>query len=200
MQNEPVAFQPIAAEWHPTWKWRLNEYWRKTARSWRGWWWGRVKIQEEDRIHEAWYLEARKINTPRELARFCRRLVRAYEHDYGTIIHALTAAAIGAAACMDHDSDQGGITGFQAGAVFWQFRNEWLQERSPARMLNFERMLFPQYQDHFEKIISPDTWRWLQEQAAEKLANENLANESVRAHWRSIAAGQVPFGYTVKDR
>ncbi len=39
------------------------------------------------------------------------------------------------------------------------------------------------------------------EQAQEKLANQRTrpATDSVIAHWRSIAAGQVPFGYTVRD-
>lgn len=66
-------------------------------------------------------------------------------------------------------------------------------------------MLYPQYEYKFTgRTISSDTWAALQKSAKENLEedekNENYrAHPRVIAHWKSIADGKVPFGYTVKD-
>lgn len=50
--------------------------------------------------------------------------IMAMEHDYGTICVAIGAIAAAAARAADR-SPNGGITGFQAGAVFWEFTRAW---------------------------------------------------------------------------
>ena len=51
------------------------------------------RITEEMKIHEKWFEEARK-QTVDTLPEFVRHLVEDYEHDYGTICHAITAAGL----------------------------------------------------------------------------------------------------------
>jgi hypothetical protein len=154
-----------------------------------------AKIAE---LKESWYARARTM-TPKELPEFFDALA-GYKHDYNTVVYAVAAVAIAAAWAMDK-TPNGGITGFQAGAVFWEFYGQWLGEKGkPARIVKFQDMLYPQYEESFEKTITPETWKWLHGEAQKKLQEQDGASKAVLDHWRSIAEGVVPFGYSVKER
>ena len=133
-----------------------------------------------------------------DLPEFLRELTEDYGHDYGTICHAVAAGAVAAAWAVEH-SPAGGITGFQAGCVMWEFIRHWQNSgtHKPLRLVDYENMLYPQYDHAFEKTISPDTWKHLQRKARELLADRSSAASSVVNHWRSIADGTPPFGYRV---
>lgn len=164
------------------------------------------EIKEEDGVHKAWYEV--KPKTPAELAEFVTKLLTEYHHDYGTICHAVAAAAVAAARTVSADEKQGGITGFQASAIMWQFVRHWMRERGPMRMQRMEHLLFPQHADDF-RTIPLETFRWLQEEASKRLGegptkldpNEAgvSAHPDVVAHWKRIVAGEVPFGLRIKD-
>jgi hypothetical protein len=146
---------------------------------------------------ENWYKRASDM-TLRTLPGFLAELAE-HRHDYNSIVYAVAAAALAASHALDQ-SPNGDITGFQAGVVFWEFYGEWLHERGPARIVKFEDMLFPQYESRFQKTITSDTWKWIQEEAAKKLSEQNgPIHGDVENHWRSIVAGCVPFGYVVSD-
>lgn len=148
---------------------------------------------------EGWYARARdRAMTLKSLPGFLAELAE-HRHDYNTIVHAVAAAALAAARALDR-SPNGGITGFQAGAVFWEFYSEWLSEKGPCRMVKYEHMLYPQYDTEFEKTITPDTWKWLQQEAAKKLTESGPVHGEVSNHWRSIVAGTVPFGFRITAR
>lgn len=150
------------------------------------------KITEEQGAHKPWYDEAQTMTVER-LPEFIRKLTQDYEHDYGTICHACAAAAIAAAQAVNH-SDQGGITGFQAGCIMWEFIKRWMHIDCPARLQKYDDLLYPQYAEKFV-AISAETWDWLQKQAAEKIAENNaLAHPDVLAHWQTIVDGTIPFG------
>jgi len=123
------------------------------------------------------------------------------QHDYGTICVALGIAAAGTAwACNKHDN--GGITGFQAGAVFWEFAKAWGSPslgETGARILQYDNLLFPQY-DHVFTKISQSTFDRIKAAAEKKLAerDDERTAASVIAHWQSIAAGNVPFGLGIE--
>jgi hypothetical protein len=179
----------------------------------------RRRITEEDGIQEEWYREAKGMTLHR-LPEFLRKLDRDYDHDYGTICHALAAGAVAAATALDRGSG-GGITGFQAGAVFWEFYRHWMAEDGPAALVVYEHMLYPQYEYRFQKTIGKSIWEWIQEEAKKRLqaAGDNEAtiktyvtedgdlrsyesrfcHPDVYAHWQAIASGQVPFGYRVEE-
>lgn len=148
---------------------------------------------------DEWYCRANdRSMTLRSLPGFLAELAES-EHDYNSIVYAVAAAAIAAARALDR-SPNGGITGFQAGDVFWEFFGEWMHKRGkPARLVSYENMLFPQYEDNFAKTITPDTWKWLQEEARKNLAEAPSAHGDVADHWRAIVSGAVPFGYVVSS-
>ena len=121
------------------------------------------------------------------------------DHDYGTICVALGSIAAAAAwACNKHE--HGGITGFQAGAVFWEFARAWGSPsigETGARFLNYDNLLFPQYAHTFT-AISQDTFDRVKAAAAKNLADKEGAHPDVAAHWRSIVEGNVPFGLGIE--
>ncbi len=156
------------------------------------------QITEEMHVHDKWYKDASK-QTPETIEAFLRKLAN-YQHDYGTICHAVAASAIAAAWAMNA-TPQGGITGFQAGCVMWEIIKNWSYSNNKCglKMVNYDDMLYPQYEEKFGKIITKSTWKALQEQANKNLEEKNTAAEKVIKHWQSIADGNVPFGYEVKD-
>jgi hypothetical protein len=128
----------------------------------------RAKLSETE-ARQAWYPATRDL-TLETLPGFLRSLAEDYEHDYGTIAVAIAAAALAAARAMDK-TEQGGITGFQAGAVFWEFTRDWAYfPEGPKRMQIISDMLYPQNEDKFASTIDEDDWEWLRDEAAKNLA------------------------------
>ena len=165
----------------------------------------RRRIQEEDGVQEEWYKRA-EMMTIAELPEFMRELSEDYAHDYGTICHAIAASALAAAHAFDR-GPSGGITGFQAGAVCWQFVTEWGAlgtKGAPMRFVDYDKLLYPQYEDHFQKTIKATTWERLQEEAKKRLAGiiagtTNPAGRVVN-HWQNIVDGIVPFDLSVEAK
>lgn len=125
----------------------------------------------------------------------------AHPHDYGTICVAIGAAALGAAWALEK-SPSGGITGFQAGAVMWEFIGGWDANGSrdnPQRLVDYGDLLYPQMEYKF-RTIPQETWAWARKRAQQLLADRNGAHENVVAHWERVAAGTLPFGLSVEER
>ena len=123
----------------------------------------KIKVTEEDNIHDQWFEEA--ANQKRETYMdFFSHLMDDYEHDYGTVTHAVGACAVGAAwaACKI-----AGLTGFQASFVMWDFIRYWSfrTNKCGLRLLNWDDMLYPQSEYKFEKRIHPDIWKRIQDEA-----------------------------------
>lgn len=156
------------------------------------------QITEKSGEHKKWYEEASK-QTLESLPEFLSHLANNYMHDYGTICHAVAASALAAAHAMNA-SPVGGISGFQAGCIMWEFIQKWMNYKSPLRLIDYGNMLYPQYKNKFEKTISKETWEYLQKEAYKLLAEDNeTASPNVINHWKSIAAGVVPFGYQLEE-
>jgi len=133
------------------------------------------------------------------LAEFVRVTMGA-EHDYGTVCHAVALCAE-AAAWAANACPRGGITGFQAGAVFWEFARSWRGLKGAARLIDYDDALYPQCADRFDRTISRRVLTDLAAKATDKLANDgDNAHPDVVAHWKMLADGGVPFGLTVVDR
>lgn len=156
-------------------------------------------IAEEDGFQKEWMERARAM-TAEGLPEFVRHLTEDYRHDYGTICHAIAAAAVAATYAVER-SPQGGITGFQGGAVMWEIIRGWSPDmigECGARLTKYDRLLYPQYEGYF-RTITPEVWGQVQETATAKLASaDHCVAGQVVDHWHSIAAGHVPFGLTVE--
>lgn len=150
--------------------------------------------------HENLYSIAKK-QTPETIGEFINKAMSIEDINYSTVVDCVAASAIaGAEAANNHKN--GGITGFQAGYVMWQFVRNYLCEynRCGLKLVDFDDMLYPQYKKRFEKVITKDVWENLQKEAKLRLAEcgDNMSRE-VRFHLQSIVHGVVPFGYTVEN-
>ena len=157
-------------------------------------------VTEESKIQEQWYKEAHDM-TPEKLEEFVTKLTEKYIHDYGTVCHAVAAAALGAAHAVGKKE---GITGFQAGCIMWSFIQEWMHIEGPAKLIQYEDMMYPQYEEKFDKRITKETHEWLIENAKKRLRDaaatkDMMASSSVIEHWEKIASGWVPFGFRVDE-
>ena len=159
-------------------------------------------VTEEMHPEKAWFAEAKKMKVE-DLPDFIERVIHGYEHDYGTACHAVAACAIAAAWAVSGDSDIG-LSGFQAGFVMWDFIKNWTKTSNECglRLVDYDDMLYPQFAFKYEKTISRETWEKLKEEARRLLNDPDkfAACESVRSHWQSIAAGNIPFGYKIEER
>ena len=109
------------------------------------------KITEEMGLQKDWYNEAKSM-TLENLPKFLDDLQQ-YEHDYGTICHCLTAAALATIYALNNKPDFGGITGYQSTAIMWEFIRQWTgKKEDPLCLQNIRNMLYPQYEDSFTKI------------------------------------------------
>jgi hypothetical protein len=121
---------------------------------------------DQFRLAKKEWIETAMGCTLETLPAFLSRLTESYEHDYGTICHAVALAAVAAAQAVNH-SPTGGITGFQAGAVMWGFIAEWnhSSNKTGMRLMDYDNFLFPQYASQFEKRISGGVWAAIQKEA-----------------------------------
>jgi hypothetical protein len=160
----------------------------------------KIAITEDSGIHKEWFEEARK-QTLETLPEFGKKLFDTYEHDYGTIVHAITAFAVGAAwAANNHPG--AGITGFQASFVMWGFIKQWSKTSNELglRMIDWDDLMYPQHKDRFVLSIDTKQAAKLQEKAKAEIAGQNgNVHPNVMAHWQKLAAGEMPFGVVVKD-
>ena len=159
--------------------------------------------EENDRAEiDSWFEQAGK-QTFETLPEFIRHVMNDYEHDYGTVCHAIAACAVATAwACNEMEGASGGITGFQAGAVMWTFIRHWLYKSNKCglRIIDYDDLLYPQYASRFGKTIGSRIWTAVQEEAKKKLEHvDPFTSNLVVEHWRQIANGIVPFGLSVSD-
>lgn len=155
----------------------------------------RQPVTEEDEIHKDWWDEAKDV-TMETLAAFIDHLMNDYAHDYATIVHAMAAGMRAAFYAMDN-ADQGGITGFQAGCLAWEIFGDLASLDGPARLLEYKKLLYPQYAESFQ-TVRPSTWAWVQTEAQRLLQASGPVHSEVRQHWEAIVAGTVPFGLRVE--
>ena len=138
----------------------------------------REQISEEMKIHEVWYKEAKNM-TLEGLPEFINHLMNDYEHDYGTICHAMTAGGIATMNAMNK-SDQGGITGFQAGAIMCEFIRNWryrMKNKTGLKLVDYDHFLYPQYEERFRKNIGAYTWAAIQKEAATQIKEADEQHE-----------------------
>lgn len=133
-----------------------------------------------------------------DLIEFLKYVKENCNYDYGVAPRSIAQAAL---ATSWYLSNEFGITGFQAGFVMWDFIRDWnfSNNKCGLKIIDYDDMLYPQYDYEFEKTISRETFKELQKQAEENLINEKYVHPNVVYHWLSIVGGKVPFGYKIKD-
>lgn len=153
------------------------------------------KITEEDHLEVEWLKEAKK-QTLETLPSFFNHLMDDYVHDYGTIVKAISAAMIGTFYTLNKQEI---LTGFQVGFIPWIIIDEFRGKSEVGRkIIDFDDMVFPQYEYEFRNTISKGTFKKLQERAS-RFIEERDMHPDVKKHMESIVAGKIPFGYKLKN-
>lgn len=128
------------------------------------------------------------------MLKFIKKLVRKYEHDYGTIVHAMTAAAIAGAYAVEH-SPQGRITGFQHSCFIMEFleKEQFSNNKFGFFVRDVDNILYPQYQEKFCKLkISSKTADKISQEARMNLITGDRCAPAVRDWWKKLANGNFP--------
>ena len=164
-----------------------------------------MDMEEINRIRKEMYSEAGK-QTVDTLADFVRKCISSkyvddsapIETSYEIAPRIVAACALAGGWAAVHALS---ITGFQAGFVMWDFIREWMfsSNKTGLRIIDYDNMLYPQYEYKFQKTIDSETWEALQAEAKRNLAENTSAHPNVRAHWESIARGEIPFGYRIRE-
>jgi len=115
------------------------------------------------------------------------------EHDYGTCVYAMSMAAV---AAYYYVSGQLGVTGFQASCADLDILRR-TRRMEVFSIVNYDDLLYPQYEHDFSKEISQNVADYIKEQAAKNLVETPDAHKNVVAHWKKLAAGEIPFGLSV---
>lgn len=141
--------------------------------------------------------ERKNIKSLDDLANYIQNIKDNYNIGYGTAPRAIAQAALATAWYL---SDVFGITGFQAGCVMWDFIRDWSFSGNECglKIIDYDDMLYPQYDYKYQKTISRDTFEALQKAAEKNLEKREFAHPDVVKHWESIVNGNVPFGYIVE--
>lgn len=155
------------------------------------------KIIEEYKDPEKdWFEWAKNIKSVDQLTVFVKHMLYDFDHDYGTLCHAIAACAVASAYL---GAEVKGITGFQSGFVMWDFIKNWTKQDNKCglRLIDYDNFLYPQYEHKYDKTIDISVWKSIQEEAKKNLEERDACDE-VKEHWKSIVEGVVPFGYSVK--
>ncbi len=164
--------------------------------------------QESKEIMKEWFTEAKEM-TLEKLPEFLRKLTEDYVQDYGTIVSAMVAGALGTVWAINK-SGQGGITGFQAGFVPLYFYREWSDIKGPFKVVKFEDMIYPQYEEKFARVMEVETFKGIYELTVKTIQKHIFDSKDggvfvipthpdVCRHWLSILDGFVPFGWKCKQ-
>ena len=159
----------------------------------------KTPVTEDMHIEKEWFVEA-KNQTVETLPGFINHLMNDYCHDYGTIVHAVSACGL-AAIHAANNTDSGGITRFMASFVMWDLIQQLVKTNNKCglKLIDYDDMLYPQYDYKFDKVIGKETFKHIQEVAKELLNDNGPAHTKVLEHWKSIVDGKVPFGYKLVD-
>ena len=128
-------------------------------------------------LRKEWIATAKKAKID-QLPDVINSMLDGHEHDYGTICHVTAIAALAGANAVNN-SEQGGISGYQAGAVMWEFIREFLytSNKTGLKITDYDNFLFPQYGYRFDRTIAADNWKELQKAAAENMIESEAAHE-----------------------
>lgn len=142
--------------------------------------------------------KGKNIESIEELTELIKEVETDFNNGYG-----IAPRAIGSVCAVvgNYLSYKMGITGFQAGCAMFDFITGYLitDNKCGLRLIDFDEMLYPQYEYKFDKKLKKSTWELMQKRAKELLEEKGFVHPDVKNHWESIAQGKIPFGYSLES-
>lgn len=162
------------------------------------------QITRWNKDKESWFRQAENsIYTVDDYKKFIDDLVeQCTSLTDGTDMYQQTADASSAIAyaAINMCSRVFGLSGLQVGYIMWDIIDKLTvsQHDCGMKLVNYRDMLYPQYEQEFNKNIDKDTWEALQSNAKKIIEEQtDQLDGKVYEHLKSIVNGKVPFGYNV---
>lgn len=124
-----------------------------------------IKTMNEKELSETEVLWPK---TQEGLIKYINNLVER-KHDYGTCVYAMSMSAV---ATFNYVAGVLGVTGFQASCADLDFLKR-TRRMDLFSIVNYDDFLYPQYEDSFNKTISKDTWKAIQDKAQKAIKKAN---------------------------
>lgn len=143
--------------------------------------------------------KGKNIESIEELTELIKEVESDFNNGYGIVPRAIGSVC---AVVGNYLSYKMGITGFQAGCAMFDFITGYLitNNKCGLKLIDFDEMLYPQYEYKFDKKLKKSTWELMQKRAKELLEEEkDFLHPAVKDHWESIAQGKIPFGYSLES-
>ena len=138
------------------------------------------------------------VKNTEDLSAFLEELM-SQRHGYSSICEAFILGMQATIKAMDRH-DNGGITGFQHGWILGQLLVKEKGIKHGIRIVNYDDFCYPYYEDHFNpKTIPRNIFESIQKEVVGRIENSPDVNPKVMEHWKSIAEGKVPFGWSLSE-
>lgn len=126
-----------------------------------------------------------------------------HKQDYDTIIASCVAAMSAVRRVVSKQTNYG-LSGHQAVGIGWEMLREFMFVTGPARVIEYNHLLNPDNEAYFEKTITSEVWDHLRKTAKANIEAPPVEgfpppSQALVSHWRSVAAGNLPFGFVVRD-
>lgn len=160
-------------------------------------------MSNEQAVKKELETKRKNIESFYDLVDFLNDVKENYGYGYGEMARAIAQAGL---ATMNYFALEFGITGFQASCLIWDVIKDWSfsDNKCGLRIINYDDMLYPQYKYYFEKIIPESTFKRIQNEALQNIAvmginRDKAKNDNLYSHWFSIADGNPPFEYKIRN-
>lgn len=162
----------------------------------------KVEINEDMGLQDQWYEKAISRFSFQELPNFFNHVFNDFSHTKETFAHAMVAALLATAYAVDKSvpaSKELRLELKHLSLINHAFSQLFLNS-GPCRIIQFFFMLFPENKFKFEKVIDEKVWNYLVNQAKifldhDKKNGLKTTDAATRAHWETIANGELPWGY-----
>lgn len=110
--------------------------------------------------------KGKNVKSIEELTELIKEVETDFNNGYGIVPRAIGSVC---AVVGNYLSCQMGITGFQAGCAIFDFITGYLitDNKCGLRLIDFDEMLYPQYEYKFDKKLKKSTWELLQKRVKE---------------------------------
>ena len=151
--------------------------------------------------HRKWLEKAKHVSRE-ELPSFIDEIMEKGD-GYSDLIYAVSSCCIATMSVCGK-----GMTGYQASwvpLIFLQNVNG-VGTKVGFKVVDYDNMMYPQYEDYFNVTLSRDMMEALQEEAVERLGeyadrpnDDKMIAPSVLKHWIKLASGTPPYGLNVEE-
>lgn len=160
-----------------------------------------IKLDETSKefkdIEAQWYEEVKTVDSKNKLNKFIDKIMKGYEHDYGTYVHAVAVCTKAFIRLYG-----GEMTGMQASFLMWELiRNTFgCDDKFGLQLIRYEYVLYPQLLYRFDVEIDEDTHEKIIDEVKKLMEEHKDASDDVKAHWEKLASGWLPECIKIKAK